>query len=346
MIHRVGLIWVAVAVLCLACLLGCKPPSDQAGRNKVEAAQARGAEWQPMEDLNLPDDLQVFLREGKQPEYDLSKCRGGRVTLLPLDKLKCELFPTEPGSKRDPHTGKTGSYLVRGVNLVDTCENYEPAGLLMWLPLEKRYGTWDQTHATLYIFGPKVGWSGIIADFPRYFNAQWDPKASAPVTRLAAWVHHTYNDEQVSAPLPNLMEWYEAEWTRLGLFRNGVQERYPEQFRVRIERHGDKCEVTSQVKPAVKDAEWSLPERLSVSIDELRRLDPQLEQGFWNEPDKDRRGLIREPSANWILKGFKAGKYYSLARFYNESGVKGHVTHELGKKLAELSKARDFKFDH
>src|SRR5205823_8442415 len=38
--------------------------------------------------LRLPDDLRAFFAAGRQLAYDASQCEAGRVTLLPLDKLR------------------------------------------------------------------------------------------------------------------------------------------------------------------------------------------------------------------------------------------------------------------
>ncbi len=141
----------------------------------------------------------------------------------------------DPNGPDDPHAGEHGSYLVAGVSLVASCDNYDPVGLLLWLPLDGRYGTWDGEHGTLRVFQEGVDWSAIAKDTARYINSQWEMECSAPVSDFTPWGRHHYNAEQFHRPLPDIPEWYEAEWVRRGVYRNGIQLRYPEGLRIRID---------------------------------------------------------------------------------------------------------------
>jgi hypothetical protein len=163
----------------------------------------------PKPDLALPGDLVAFLKAGKQLEYDPADCEAGAVTLLPLAKLKAQRFPVEtsslPNFEKDPHFPEVNSYLVLAVNLVKSCTGgYEPTGLLLWLPVEKRYGIWDSSHCGIRVFGPKVTWSRIAAAPAAHINAGWtgsDPKAP-PMKDLIPWPTHPYGDDQVYEPRP------------------------------------------------------------------------------------------------------------------------------------------------
>src|SRR5262245_39752566 len=168
-----------------------------------------------MVDPILPADLVALLQEGKKPKYDPALCEAGAVTFLPLDQLKVEFFPMDPrgpddpqGSD-DPHAGEHGSYLVKGVSLLASCDCYDPVGLLLWLPLDGCYGTWDGEHGSLRVFRKEVDWSAIAHDPPHYINSQWGIEGSAPVADLAPWGRHPFNAEQLSHPLPDIPEWYE-----------------------------------------------------------------------------------------------------------------------------------------
>src|SRR4051812_25989276 len=117
----------------------------------------------PAPGLGLPADLTAFLAKDKQLEYDSASCEVGTVTLLPLSELKLERFPVETsGSEvfaQDPHYPEVNSYLVLGVNLVEGCTGgYESTGLLIWLPIEERFGIWDSGHCRIQVFGPEVTW--------------------------------------------------------------------------------------------------------------------------------------------------------------------------------------------
>jgi hypothetical protein len=235
---------------------------------------------------------------------------------------------------------------VSGVSLIDSCDNYDPIGLLLWLPLDKQYGLWDGEHGTLLVFEPEVTWTEIAEDLPRHINAEWGLDGSAPVSNLAPWVFHSYNDEQTCQPLPNLQEWYEAGWVRRGLYINGVQMRFPEEIRIRVESNGDKCEVSSQFKKAEKNAEWSPPETLSYLSDKLREIEPQLEAGFWNPLSEAPGGPGGETATYWSITGFRDGKYHKLFRSFGESRSKGDAVHELGKQLARLAGLQELLADY
>jgi hypothetical protein len=297
-----------------------------------------------MADLNLPEDLVAFLRAGKQLEYDPVACEAGAITFLPLDRLKVEFFPMDGEGPDDPHAGESGSYLVKGVSLVASCDGYDPVGLLLWLPLDGRYGVWDGEHGTLRVFGPEVSWSRIAGDLPRHINAHWEPDSSVPVSDLAPWGRHPYNPEQVSHPLPDLPEWYEARWARRGVYRDGVQLRFPEELQIRVECAGGRCEVSAQVKKAEEAAAWSPAARRVLRPQEWQQVQPWLEAGFWQQPSMG-GGHPGETATMWSFSGYRDGHYHRLFRSYDESGGEGDAVHELGKHLARLANLRRFDAD-
>ena len=107
-----------------------------------------------MAPLDLPGDYLEFLATGRQLDFDPEESDTGWVKLLPLEKLHRELFPVyvcdeyrEHIEIADPHRGENGYYLVDGVSLVGECEHYDPCGILMWLPVERCFGAWDQEHS-------------------------------------------------------------------------------------------------------------------------------------------------------------------------------------------------------
>lgn len=162
---------------------------------------------QPAPELALPSDLVEFLESGKQLEYVAADCEAGQVTLMPLAELKLQRFPVETGTltvfKQDPHYPERNSYLVLGVDLVNDCTGgYEPTALLLWLPVELRYGIWDSSHCGIRMFGADVTWQHIAAAPAHHINAGWtgmDPKAS-PMEDLVPWPAHPYHNRQVYVP--------------------------------------------------------------------------------------------------------------------------------------------------
>src|SRR5262249_54239490 len=160
-------------------------------------------------EMNLPADLVAFLAAGKQLTYDPEPCEARAIKLLPLSELKLERFPVETGSlsvyKQDPHYPDVKSYLVLGVNLVADCSGgYDAVGLLLWLPVEKRYGIWDSSHCGIQMFGPEVTWERIVSNPVPHINAGWtgiDP--TSPVMEdLVPWPAHPYGDRQGYHPQP------------------------------------------------------------------------------------------------------------------------------------------------
>ena len=164
----------------------------------------------PSEDepaIDLPADLVAFLSAGKQLTYDPTLCEAGAVTLLPLGELRLQRFPVETSGldvfEQDPHYPDVHSYLVAGVNLVRACTgDYDPTGLLIWLPVEKRYGVWDSSHCGIQMFAPTVTWNEIAEAPALHINAGWtgiDPE-SPPMEDLVPWPTHPYGDDQVYTP--------------------------------------------------------------------------------------------------------------------------------------------------
>lgn len=296
-----------------------------------------------MSGFNLPDDLIAFLRAGNQPEYDPTTCEAGAVILSPLDQLKAEFFPMTSEDSADPHAGEGGSYLVTGVSLIASCENYDPIGLLLWLPLDGRYGTWDGEHGTLRVFEPDAKWSEMAGDLPRYVNAQWGLDGSVPVSDLIPWPRHTYNPEQLHHPLPDISEWYEVSWVRRGQVRKGVQVRFPEELKIRVERVGDNWEITSQTKPPSEGATWSPTEIRQVRSQEWDRMPPSPETGFWDQPSVGEANYPGETDTMWTMTGFRDRQFHRLFRSYDERTAVEDPVHEFGVRMARLAGIDRFK---
>src|SRR5262245_55446411 len=130
-----------------------------------------------MSALKLPRDLAAFLRQGRQFDYDPARCEAGLVTLLPLDVLRLHLFPMDcqstPVAKADPNHGSLGCYLVPGVSLLAPARGYDPDGLMLWLPLERRFGTWDSSHDVVSMYKRGTTWADIVAQPKQHINACW-----------------------------------------------------------------------------------------------------------------------------------------------------------------------------
>src|SRR5207249_1304928 len=77
---------------------------------------------------------------------------------------------------------------------------YKPAGMLLWLPAERRYGTWDSSHLGIHIFPEGTTWADMVADPVRYFNAQWGNWTREQT--LVPWPRHPYHKTELYGPRP------------------------------------------------------------------------------------------------------------------------------------------------
>jgi hypothetical protein len=145
-------------------------------------------------DMNLPADLVAFLAAGQELEFDHDRCAARGVKMVRISDLKLERFPVDGGGDEDPNRDLGGTYLVLAVNLIAKCENYSPEGILLWLPLERRYGAWDSDHTT---------WEKIAEKPVGYLEASiggegYDP----PFERMVPWRSHPHSTEATCKPQP------------------------------------------------------------------------------------------------------------------------------------------------
>jgi hypothetical protein len=142
---------------------------------------------------NVPDDLRSFLQSGCTLSYDEAQCTPKGVALQGFDKLVAQpltvrIKENSDLAEEDPHAGERGHYRVSAVSLIRSCTNYRPAGLLVWLPDQEVYGTWDDDHHVLWVF-PGASWSQIAANPVPYLNSLWSRKTREVVgaEQLRLW---------------------------------------------------------------------------------------------------------------------------------------------------------------
>src|SRR5262249_6828632 len=106
---------------------------------------------------DLPEDLVAFLRAGSPAMLDAG--HYGTVTLIPAGELRVEALEVTPNlapfAGDHPHADGYGHYAVPAVNLVRGGPKREgsfPAWLFLWLPGERRYGSYDFDHGDLHVF--------------------------------------------------------------------------------------------------------------------------------------------------------------------------------------------------
>jgi hypothetical protein len=133
-----------------------------------------------MKKADVPEDLLEFLGSGSQLEYDPDECECGQVTLFARKQLSPSVVFVDsddaPFANQDPHAEEEGCYVIPAINLVAECEGYDPDGILIWLPDQKVFGTWDSEFRNVFIF-PNATWNKISASPVKYLNALWEPEA-------------------------------------------------------------------------------------------------------------------------------------------------------------------------
>lgn len=145
----------------------------------------------------IPDDLAAFLRGGPRT---LDAGHYETVALAPLADLRVETLELTPNmapfARSDPHRYDGGYYAVPAVNLVrgDPRPSVDfPAWLFLWLPDQRRYGSFDLDHGDLVMFAPKVRWSDIAVD-PKPFVLASESGGNGPVPTeyLQPWPRYDY----------------------------------------------------------------------------------------------------------------------------------------------------------
>jgi hypothetical protein len=157
--------------------------------------------------MNLPADLVAFLKAGRQLKV-AAGCETGAVSLLPLARLRVMYYPVDCQNSSeegdDPHCDEGGCYLVPGISLLATCENCDPEGLLLWLPVERQFGNWDMDHGQIWTLPKGLTWTELAsrpgAYIDAFFCAEVDGKEL--LGRVIPWRVHQYTDESLSEPQP------------------------------------------------------------------------------------------------------------------------------------------------
>ena len=97
-----------------------------------------------------------------------------------LSELEILYYPTdldnneEIDNSKDPHCGEYGCYLVPSINLVRSVRNIralnrEAQGLILWLPVEKKFGIWEPSLIQLIIV-KNASWSKIKKNPQAYID--------------------------------------------------------------------------------------------------------------------------------------------------------------------------------
>ena len=123
--------------------------------------------------FNLPKEAVRFLSSDHQLKYDPSLCEPGAVMLHRLADLRLGEVWVGTDSADDPNYSRDGYYAIPAVSLSCECTSYSPEFILLWLPNERLFGTWDCDHWSLTVF-ESATWADIVARPHIYLGAQWD----------------------------------------------------------------------------------------------------------------------------------------------------------------------------
>jgi hypothetical protein len=134
---------------------------------------------------DLPADLVAFLRAASPTTLDAGHYQT--VALIPVEESRVETLEVTPNlapfACDHPHVGQYGHYAVPAMNLVrggpKRLDSF-PAWLFLWLPNERRYGSYDLDHGDLLMYAPDVSWSDIAAN-PVSFVWASDGRHDGPV---------------------------------------------------------------------------------------------------------------------------------------------------------------------
>jgi hypothetical protein len=140
--------------------------------------------------FNLPSETVEFLKSGNQPIYDFKSITAGEVKLKRFEDLSQGEVWIDTDMNGDPHQWEDGRYDVPAVSLTGECQNYLPEYLLLWLPNEKIFGTWDDDHGVLTVF-PDATWTDIVSNPAPFVDAQWNPDSKVG-TRFQPWENYQF----------------------------------------------------------------------------------------------------------------------------------------------------------
>lgn len=124
---------------------------------------------------DLPNAALLFLREGRQFNYDAKNSSIGHIVLKEASELTTSILGIRCyGStvSGDPYFELDGTYQVEVIDFVKSSEDYNPVGLFCWITTLKRYGCVDTDHGTILSF-PGANWGDIVARPADYLDSQW-----------------------------------------------------------------------------------------------------------------------------------------------------------------------------
>ena len=113
----------------------------------------------------LPDDLVEFLKSDRRLEYDAAVCEIGVFTFRSLEEV-------EEIDLAVRAEGQDSTCTIRALDLLKSCAEYDPRGILVYIPALRKYGSYDSEGESLITYRG-MAWSDFLAEPARYINAAW-----------------------------------------------------------------------------------------------------------------------------------------------------------------------------
>jgi hypothetical protein len=152
---------------------------------------------------NLPEDLTNYLKHktGLSIKMTGPDAEVTEITLYPIDEIqkkrfdisRYEILLNYSGNVNPKDLEKYGDDRseYEGYDLIKSCNDYDPEGVLVYFPDWKQYGSWDSDHHLITVY-PGRNWGDILRDPKKYINGQWYPdnvthKLINPWERKAKW---------------------------------------------------------------------------------------------------------------------------------------------------------------
>ena len=142
--------------------------------------------------MQLPDGVVEYLQSHRTFEYDVEESELGAITLRRPDDLSESVIQLQIGRQKaaqDPYAGIDGRYQVTSVDIVADAEEFDPIGLLAWLPTISSFACIDAEHGTILSFGT-ADFQEIVANPLLFLESQWGPPAVGQY--ILPWEHFAF----------------------------------------------------------------------------------------------------------------------------------------------------------
>jgi len=124
----------------------------------------------------LPSDLRAYLDSNQNFDFMNEGSEVGPISFVSGMDLKLKNFQLTLGPQGeidDPYGSVfKGFYSCEAYDLVAKSEQYDPKGLLCWIPRLERFGCINEEHGSFQSF-PMAAWTDIVKCPAYYLDMQW-----------------------------------------------------------------------------------------------------------------------------------------------------------------------------